>query len=251
MSFPPWAVSPIETVLLTYPRSGNTWTRYCIEYLTGMPTNGICKVIPDPHDIVKHTQPIGCIVDIGINTEANAVAHKFHKLPDGLNNGTVGLIVVVRNYKECIIRHKCYNISNTMLNEQWMQDFSNAVNGDVSVVDYIGCLACFHVWSGKKLMLYYEDILDDPRGFLTTLSDFLGVGLSRIPGFMAEYEKHRKQSVSVYEGLSTTTKSFTRGKAKKFHSKLLTKEERLELDRIVREKHPYLFQEYLKRYEEA
>ena len=79
-------------LLLSYPRSGNTWIRYFIEHVSERPTIGykenyknfdsplLCKKYHDPIAIKRH----GLIKD--------PVEHD-------------GLILVLRNPKECLLRH--------------------------------------------------------------------------------------------------------------------------------------------------
>ena len=85
------------TTLLSYPRSGNTWLRYCIEFLSKKPTaipgsknlggNSICEVIPN----------------MGVDIKAHPICGKSHNTLD--LNKKHKVIVLVRDYKEAIVRH--------------------------------------------------------------------------------------------------------------------------------------------------
>ena len=241
-----WLSKSINNILLSYPRSGNTWVRYCIEYITGKPTNGACGS-SIANSIPHHIKPICCLTGMGINCDQDPIAHKFHKINFPVDENDVGLIVVVRNYKESVIRHKCYdNRSGSFGIDNWKLKFKDAVLGESDKVDYVKILLTYDKWKGRKILIYYEDIISNPASEIGRLAKFFGVDFDA-DKFMKDIDLHREKSVSVYKSWSFSS---TKGKNDKFHSEKFDKNDLLWMDKTVESRNSYIFEEYLKRYKE-
>ena len=87
--------------LLSYPRSGSNWLSYCIEQLSGILTFG------NYMDTKEKLNSKKCLI---ANTrghdyiESNNTTYSFPSIKT-FNKEKDGLILLIRNYKECITRH--------------------------------------------------------------------------------------------------------------------------------------------------
>jgi len=213
--------------IISYPRSGNTWLRYIIEYLSNQSTNGLIDV-PNKHD--KLQKPL-------LKSGNNFIAHKLHSFDEKITDNDK-VIIIIRNYKECIIRHnkdkRGYDFELFEKQNQGKRD------------DYIGIIKHFDQFNGKKLYLYYEDLINDsyiPK-ICYQLCQFLQIENSRINSFLDNLQSIKSQSLCLYP------KSKTKGKSEIHHSQLLTWDDRLRWDFYLAFYYRDLYLDYLTRYEE-
>lgn len=218
---------PKTVVILSYPRSGNSWLRYIIEALTGRPSLGNPGGDPalDPYTRLK---------ELKVDPEAVPAAVKRHELRDMEEaDAQRPLIVAVRNYKECIIRDR-YSLEESNLPFD-LEEQSRL---------YMDTIAYYTGHPGPKLLIFYEDLLDEPVVAITGLARLLDVPEETCNRFLERYEEHRDRSIQNYP-------SHTKGRAKIYHSLGLSPLERRAWDRQVRELNPALYDRYLTRYREA
>lgn len=178
----------MKYLLLSYPRSGNTWTRYFIEYISGKPTLG--------YDVNFKNFDSSLLY----NTNKDPIAIKRHSYEDVGHNG---LILCLRNPKECIPRHCGYNHSEIRVN------LKEIPNVGMDIVDgYFYNLRKYDEYNGPKHIVYYEDIIGECTGFYQ-LAEFLGYDVGN---FFDDLESHKDICIKKY-GSSTT-----KGKAAIYHS---------------------------------
>ncbi len=126
-----------KTLIISYPRSGNTLFRYILERASGMPTDGTCD-----NPVIKNhlMQPL---IHKG---KYNYIAYKSHRW-NAIQADTV--IFILRDYKECLIRHheKPRGISFDL--------FKSQTRGGPH--DYINLIQKFDKFEGTKHLIYYED----------------------------------------------------------------------------------------------
>jgi len=248
--------SPPTSILLTYPRSGNSWARYCLEVLTHKPTHGDPRGIrpdayqrlrDDPDWAVKHLIcPLGMLVNLGIDPAQPPIVHKRHNVieTDAAAADKLKLVEVIRDYKECIIRNRCYRPNATWkLYDDWRERF------DKEVPVYLKHVNWYDSWTGPSHMLHYEDLLTDPGNTLTELLEFLDEDTEPVEQFVADLEHHRKQSVKIYTS-AMPNGSRTKGVGIKTHSSTLKQADIAWMDEAVREAAGDQF-EYLQRYVET
>lgn len=222
----------VDTCLLSYPRSGNTWARYIIEVLTGKPSKGYDS---------KNDRPIGQRVDLGIDTKAEPVVEKSHKIHAGHKYNK--LIVLVRNYKDCMIRHGGAEPGRIPLEKKVRHKFDTETQGRQARVDYIEILQDYDAYEGEKLLVYYEDLLEYPKHEILRIAQFFGVPESRVDEFMQEYDRHFAGGLSSYHD-----KSFTKGKNVNHHRTRVSAELLTYMTNDLKKRHPEIFEKYLKRY---
>ncbi len=224
--------------LLSFPRSGNTWLRYCIELLTERPT---AEYAPD-HSVANGTHlPLGYLAGHHVDLSKVPVwkVHHMYHLDFGgyyYNPKRDSLLFLLRNPKEAIARQsetKEQNDSEIQLvNLKW----------------YFNDLGFFDAWYGKKLLVYYEDLIKNPRMVLTQVLLFLGESDNRLEDFFQKFEQHKIKALGLYDLLGG---SKSKGNDLLYHSQKMSSDERKNFDTWIIENYPLLWKKYLKdRYSE-
>ena len=121
--------------LISYPRSGNTMTRYLIELMTHKPTNGLCGK-PNAKDNLQ--QPLI------YKTSNDFVLHKRHDFRKVLPEDMV--IFIIRDPLEAIIRH------NERPRGIAMEQMYRYIDG------WYFLLNGYDQHKGNKMCLYYEEV---------------------------------------------------------------------------------------------
>lgn len=213
-----------KTILLSYPRSGNTWTRYCLEFLTQRPT-----FHKEHHNPVN--QPLGWSAgfELDFNKPPIQKIHILHNVP-GYNNETDKLILIVRNPKEAIKRHES-RLDYAMLKDSHL---------------YFTNITVYDSWNPEnRILIFYEDLLTNPEKTLQKLGDFLNEPMPTLDEFMQNYKKHQQTAISLYR------ESVTQGKDLLTYSKQMGKEYCRKIDIWIEELYPEVWHKYLQhRYSE-
>lgn len=202
----------MTNMLLSFPRSGNSWFRYCIELLTGKPTVGYYT---SRHGLDR---PIYQMVDtLDVDVKEMPIITKRHGHVEGDFDITnkQHVIMLIRNPIECLIRHS--RGKNT-------ENFLSLLNKNLDF---------YNRFDGKKIIGYYEDMLKDPRKFFTEMLEFLEMDDRKLDCLMDQYEMHRGKSLQVYS--KTQGVSDTKGDLNNFsfHIDTLKQEDRVQLSKKV------------------
>lgn len=229
-----------DVFLLSYPRSGNTWLRYCIEYLTKRPTGVYEYLYPIESRLTlpQNTElyvnyPLGCNFNLGVDFRKHPII-KIHD-KSGLSANAKFLILVIRNYKECLVRHLRSNVAPFK--------YLKSEN------DYISNIQLFDNWKDEnKLLLYYEDLIQKPEITLKKLIEFLNESDLYLTSFFENHLYHVKNCIKIYERDVQTI--YSKNEHIFYHSKNLSQEMKHTLDALCKANDPYIFEKYLKRYEE-
>lgn len=205
--------------LISYPRSGNTWLRYCVEYLTTRPTNGLIGVI-NPND--KLQQPL-------IHKDkTNYILYKKHFWDDISKDDNV--IVIVRDPIECFVRHnQAHRGLSTDVFKQQMKV-------------YMGILENYHNFEGEGLLCYYEELITDPENCLMNTLSLLGHHKYEVRRFCDRLDEHKIKALQHYP------KSQSKGKDLNFHSKKLNKKRIDYFKTLIKQTYPLMTNTYLNRY---
>lgn len=221
--------------ILSYPRSGNTWIRYILEFLSKRPSQGYNNRL----DIA-----LGERIDIGVDLTASPIAFKSHKLLNDIN-GTEKLLVIIRDYKEAIVRHAKSGgfISQDQMRKHFIQQTEGKSNLDV---DYIDVIETYDIWDNdKKLLIYYEDLITNPILEINKIINFTDLKESIYKDeFFNNYDKHKNNSIVSY-----MPGSHTKGNDLKFHSSSLSNSYIEFMTNHLKTNHNIVFNKYLKRYE--
>ena len=184
----------MRTALASFPGSGNTWTRYLIQKLTGIFTGGIYKslfVSNTAHSFVKYP-----LLD-KLNWNGSVVAIKTHKSGWFINHKRLGrilydqAIVIIRNPYHALVaefhrqnckRDKFPNSGHTGLAAKRL--FYTSKWKKYVVKTARGWHHFYTQWlnqtkwpeKGKSLyLLQYEDLVHNLEGEIIKLGQFLGV----------------------------------------------------------------------------
>ena len=224
-----------KTFLLSYPRSGNTWLRYCLEYLTGRPSFA--------HNYLqaRMNQPLGWYAGFDIDCNRPPI-EKVHSRSAMENSGTRFddlLIFIVRNPKEALTRHQNKEITLQALAAQ-----QNPTDKVGSTYVYFDNLKLYDCWNPEnRLLIYYEDLMADPEQTLIVILQFLQEPIDQLDDFMKQYDEHKRKAISIYKKYQKESK--TEGNDLLFHSKKITSEHRQQVDSWIAQLYPDLWQKYL------
>jgi len=169
--------------LLSYNRSGNTWVRYILEYLTSQPTWGhekfaISQRFDNTPIVLTSTIPI--------------IIKRHEIIPDEIKKSD-RIVFLLRDYKECI----------------WNSMDCKYDNFEKEYKKYVQLLEFFENFKGRKKLFYYNNIFDD-RQFIVTLIHFLRMILN-IPNFwlktndfIENIKIHKDNCFSIYDNSINT-----------------------------------------------
>jgi hypothetical protein len=227
----------IPYIIASYPRSGNTWIRYIIEWFSGQPTLGINWRKGKPWPIHPTDRPI-CERINGFKTNGDSpIAEKKHfvfhlKKPEDFQKDVV---LVIRNYKEAIIRHNPKTLNNNELFKKQIYPYMEMIR------------AYDDFFLGRQHIVYYEDLISSPVKVIPDLLKFMRIYDDKEFGkFIDIFQTHKKQSINLYS--SEINPSITKGNKSIHHSKKLSGSQSKEWDNFIKQKWPSLLDKYLKRY---
>lgn len=213
----------MKNYLLSYPRSGNTWLRYCVETLSGENTIGYENSNHFERGVLEKYRK-----------SKKPILYKRHETEGVDNSENNRIILIVRNYKEVIVRHngKVKSI---------MQDYDTK-----NRISYLKLLRFYDSFIGNKLIIYYEDLIEDLENTLKDVFSFLEIDIekSKMENFFLNIEEHKSKSLKIYG------ESQTKGKSTIHHSKKLSEDEKNEWDNFLIENEKDIFSKYLERYKE-
>lgn len=208
-------------LLASYSRSGTNWIRYFIEFASGLPTPGQTRLIQGKNYFIDR-------------------AHCAYPIMTNYNR----VLLVLRDYRECLLRHhkeswyKQPNVEAFLTNEALKQPPSW----------YIKNIKAFDRFEGKKLLIYYEDLLQQPEISFLKLAEFLELNPLKVQIFLKNIDQHFEGSIQAYTkgghlSETSSTKDF------KYHSRTaLTPAQVEEFDQYYFTQYPGIAEKYLRRY---
>lgn len=250
--------------LLSYPRSGNSLLRYLIEFVTKRPTLAFQRT----ND--KINLPLGLsLPELGTNMYLDPVwkVHTDQKIKDQkcYTPESTRLILILRNYKENLFREAQVwrlslfdghnNLNGNVVrnifswycrnNKMSTYDMDYQLYGNNGRQLYFENIAFYdQLPKENKLLIYYEDLLQNPEKELFRICDFFHCSYEYIELLMKDYAKYSKRILAFYP------ENKTNGTEKIHYSHKYSSKQRLIIDRYVRDHYPKLWNKYLKRYAE-
>ena len=213
--------------IVSFPRSGSFWVRWCLEVL--LQTNIIQEINNKRsfcHALKTH------LIHYKINFKNQYILHKSHQ-PASFSIGKKDnrfVVLVLRNYKECIPRHTGYEFKKELCG----QYYTLLNNFDKSKV--------------KKHLIYYEDLIENPKQELQKLIENIDKDYCKnIDRFMEYFEQHKQGSLENYRTTCQFPKTITNGNHVSYHENKLTEEQIKQFDGYFSSKP--LYDKYLKRYD--
>ena len=181
----------MANLLLTYPKSGNTWMRYIVEYLSEQPT---VEYQTNIEAAVGNGIKLDCLgarlKHLNVDLSKPAILIKRHS---GDFRGERWsekdkLIIIVRDYRESLYR-ALYKVTPAKLHKRCDA--------------YMHILEFFNQFTGKKQIIYYEDLITDFEGIVDTVVSFLNIKKDKVDSLLSNYEYHKKACLEWY-GTSIT-----------------------------------------------
>ncbi|MDG2291102.1 MAG: hypothetical protein P8L37_00450 [Phycisphaerales bacterium] len=168
-----------KTILVSHPRSGLNWLRYCIEYFSGRPTPGRTKLKKggDPaiyrtHDVRKANTPDSCNCIFYEESRFNRVIREvLWRCGYRFTPIFPRMVLVVRDYHDNAARESTWRLSRYAVN-----------------------IRAYDAFEGEKMILYYEDFKDD-FSQVERLLDFLDINHDA----PFDIDEHRAKSLEWYD----------------------------------------------------
>ena len=157
------------------------------------------------------------------------------------------LILILRNYRESMLRHYQGDYNRVISH---LEDDSN----DPLQLSFFSNLQHFDEWPEKrKILIYYEDLLQFPKRELGRFIRFLNAPWTRYNNFIKDIEKHKQKTINLYNQGAIKRKiktpgSQSEGKDFLYHSKKVPQEYLHQMDFLAKERAPNLYDKYLLRY---
>jgi len=222
----------MDNLLLSFPRSGNGWVRYILEYLTKRPSS--MGTLADCQEGSVKTDTMNLS---SVDTLRKCIAIKRHRADNSFDNWTkdnTNLIFLLRDWREACLRH--------LTQEQR----ENADEVNKCVEGYNHCLRFYDEFAGNKTLVYYEDLILNPKAQVDKIVDFLQIERGAVyDEFWKNFAQHRANSVVAYAPGSVTQGAPNK---LKFHSKRASSALIKSIDDGIK-KESVLYDKYLKRYE--
>ena len=222
-------------VILTYPKSGTNLTIGTIQVLTRKPAE-------------SYTGSVTNRLELNLDRSKIPLwrTHETRFIRN-LDPNTSRLLLVIRNYKECITKAYLQGINFTP-----SQVRNCIVNGEAEFNHYIDNLNYYNSWPNDetKLIIYYEDLISQPRVEICKILDFFGEQDADVDGFFANYDYWSKRILDSYKKQHGAQHSSGGNKAI-YHSKDFPISILQEIDRSIQVHYPVLWEKYLNRYESA
>lgn len=157
--------------LISYPRSGNTWMRYCLEFLSERPTMGV--------GVNMRERPLGETFNLGVNLEAAPIVKKMHY--GKIRKNIERCIMILRDPYYCIQRH----------------------TGEIkekSIKRYLRIIEEYDKFEGPKACVYYEDLLTDKLfDVLEEVCIVLEIPTHKMDSLKKDIFIHRQRCKMLYE----------------------------------------------------
>lgn len=222
-----------NTILFSFPRSGLHWACYCVLNLT----EDYYVDFPEAYATLKDQSMLEGREKKILRAHTQRY---FQESVAPIDRQHDRLILLMRDYKECISREA---------RDNW-DDALQLLYGKISpgkAKSIFDNLELYDSWpSDRRLLIYYEDLLSNPKQVLAELVEFLGEDDHLLRPFMKNYEKHQETMLTAYQGKHGT---FSQGKDLHYHSKKAPPQVIHDMDEYVKKKYPYLWNKYLMRYE--
>jgi len=205
-------------LLVSFQRSGTNWTRYVIEFLTKRRTPGHPKLVETGRFVIDRAH------------EGYAVMHKHKRV-----------ILVLRDYKECIIRDRGREFDSARSVEAFLR------NSD-GVEQYCKNIEAFDRHRGDKLLIYYDNLLTNPELEIKKIAAFFDAPQERFEELLERLDYHKKQSIAFYELNKKSITGGAQSKLKWHAAQKLDDAGQAAFDSYFEKRLKNLYKKYLSRY---
>lgn len=215
-----------KILALSYPRSGATFLRYFARTIMNEP------LMPNNAEELHMDNTTYCrchfpLVDPPMNFPIDLL---------------MGVVLIIRDYKECFLRQKLFHDSLEWGKKIYFEKEMTLYNPPHQCCVYAN-IYFYDTIDKPKILIYYEDLMTNPKHELQRLADFLKADCGE---FLSNLDYHKKESLKFYETYQTN--SITKGKDIKYHQKNISQENIKYMDDFASQCEPQLYDKYLKRY---
>ena len=190
----------VHTFVSGPPRCGTNWLTYIVQTLLPDKKVRHCHTMRDRMRaksmmLILRNPKEACLRHVGSGT-GKGIDHKIdvNKIPEDKRESFMG-------------EHKKRN------DKRIESIFENNFAGEPNVNDYLYPIIFFDSFSGQKMLIYYEDLITNPKKVISGIAEHLGTSAE---DFLNKYEWHKEESIKGYE--NKNFKSVTRGNKVSFHS---------------------------------
>jgi len=196
--------------VFSFPRSGSTLVRFLCRKLTGIEEDKAFFSKATSSDRIWHT-------------------HKHQKIEDE----NFKIVLTLRNYKECCVSHVRRFEGKISL---FAEAKKMLIRPDI-VSSYTEVIQAFDEYEYDKLLIYYEDLMENAQAEVERLAKFLNVPMiNNVDELIIEARNSYPEKISDGE--------------KHFHSNKLTQDQKEELDKLAEQALGGLYNKYLDGYKE-
>jgi len=168
-----------EIYLLSMPRSANTVTRYILEHLTNYHSYGY--IGSGGRQSVDNR---GGVSKISANDRSSTgiifKRHGWHAIYDPSPETKQSVILIVRNPLDLSLRRDP-SMGGRLLPPEKQK--KNAVAGFQLINDFLS-------YDGRKLVIFYEQLMTDPAGYVKKLANFIDANPQKLQAFLGRLTKH-------------------------------------------------------------
>ncbi len=222
---------------MSSPKSGTNLTIASIQFFTHQPRTYLEMDFARDHPAQNR---LG--VDIDFSLDQLITCHGPKKVLKHFDPECDKLVLITRNYKELIVRE---NGSNLKTLEKKLETFKR---------HYFERFELYEQWNKKKRhLVFYEDIILDPKKTLTSLLTFLEVDLSNLDEYVDNFESYKSKCLESYQNQFSSQgspASISKGKDILFYCKSVSEELLQKIDEEIKDSNFFIWQKYLKRFSE-
>jgi hypothetical protein len=236
-------------ILLAYPKSASTWIRYSLEYCSNRPTYCITDKLPDLRNPAN--RPLSDFFDLGADHSKPGIikshSRKHIKTQLGEDTGNHLLLFIVRNPLDFLRRNTRRNTMPLMSKEKMKENIKS--DGSMSFpYPYFDLFEIYNSWpEEQKLLVYYEDFMNDPESQLYRMCEFFGEKTDRIPEFIQNIKFHGENCANFYQHTVQNLDTIKIKDKLNYFVSQYTKEEIEEIHQTIKNLQPNSY-EILKRY---
>jgi hypothetical protein len=200
-----------DSILLSNSKSGSTWLRFCIEFLSQRPTVGWG---PNQNTLAIINLPLFSQIEYEkfngfINRKA--ILAKTHEAGDieMFVSEPSKLVLLLRNYKELICRpdqaqkHFPDSFEEYIPSNKEIKDRIER-NALPIIESYAEKLEFYDNFEGKKLIVFYEDLIKDFKSVMIDMINFLelgDLGHSNLERILEDFSDFKNLGISSYKNL--------------------------------------------------
>ena len=210
-----------ETYLVSFPRSGANWLRYCVEVITKHITLGVKPSLRNHAPLTPLDDPVESAVKKILNEELiegvelsqKPILQHSHLWLAGYSSTRI--VLLVRNPKEAILRDFRATIIHDKYVRAHIQENPLMIFATPDGIrDYTDVIKRYVGHPGPKHLIYYEDLKNEPEKALIECTSFLmnADTTENVKKFMEDYSYHNERSVKIYN--NGVAKSYTEGSTK-------------------------------------